>query len=72
MESEAVLYDRTDGKLLYVASAEKDPLTMKVVVESNVYVQKLKETINEAVSVFKIDRQALQDKRRYELVRGKI
>lgn len=72
LESEAVLYDRTDGKLLYVASAEKDPLTMKVVVESNVYVQKLKKTINEAVSVFKMDRQALQDKRRYELVRGKI
>jgi len=72
LEAEAVLYDRTDRKLLYVAPAEKDPLTMKIVVESNVYVQKLKKTINEAVSVFKMDRQALQDKRRYELVRGKI
>jgi hypothetical protein len=72
LEPEAVLYDRTDGKLLYVASAEKDPTAMKVVVESNVYVQKLNKTINEAVSVFKMDRQALQDKRRYELVRGQI
>lgn len=72
LEAEAVLYDRKDGKLLFVSPSLEDPRRIKVVVESNVYVQKLKKTINEAVSVFKVDSEILRDRTKYELVRGKI
>lgn len=69
---EAVLYDRQDGKLLFVVSSLDDPRIIKVIVELDVMAKKLKNTINEATAVFKINKQALDNRRRYELVRGKI
>lgn len=70
--TQAVLYDLTDGKLLYVSPSEGDPRVVKVVVAMDVMEKKLKGTINEATSVFKLDKQALEDRTKYELVRGKI
>jgi len=72
MAPEAVLYDQADGKLLYVVSSIDDPRSIKVVVEIDVMSKKLQNTANEATSVFKINKQALRDRTRYELVSGKI
>lgn len=68
-EPQSVLYDTTDGKLLYVYPSQTDPRKIKVVVEQGVYESKLKRVINKASTVFKIDGKALEDATRYEKVR---
>jgi len=68
---EAVYFDTTDGKILFTspAIAEDDPRKIKIVVELEVYSAKLKQTINEAGTVFKIEENALQDTKRYVKIR---
>jgi len=68
-EPEKVLYDTTDGKLLYVYPSLTDPRHIKVVVEQDVYDKKLKGSHNMVNTVFKIDGNALEDEIRYEKVR---
>jgi len=68
-DPERVLYDTTDGKLLYVYPSLTDPRHIKVVVEQGVYDKKLKGSNNVVNTVFKIDGNALEDEVRYERVR---
>jgi len=71
LSPEAVYYDTTDGKILYVqkALAIDDERKIKIVVALDVYAAKLKKTINETSTVFKIDGNALEDTTRYERIR---
>lgn len=69
MAPEAVYYDTTNGKLLYVQEALEDPRKIKVVVELDSYAQKLKQTVNLVNTVFKIEGNALEDRTRYIKVR---
>ncbi|NVO00027.1 MAG: minor capsid protein [Geobacteraceae bacterium] len=66
---EIKLYDKTDGKLLYVYPSSADPRKIKIVVKPDVYDGKLKKVVNEVNSVFKVDGQALEDRTRYEEIK---
>lgn len=66
---ETVLYDNLDGKLLYVHPALDDPRKIKIVVEQDVTDKKLDNIMNQAVTVFKIDSNALADVKRYKKIR---
>jgi len=70
--AEVALYDLTDGKVLLVAPSITDPRKIKVVVALDVESKKLDDVVNEAVTVFKVNKQALLDETRYEVIRGKV
>lgn len=66
---EKILYDKTSGRLLYVYPSIDDPRKIKIVVEQDSYDDKLKRTVNDVVTVFKIDGNALGDRTKYDEVK---
>lgn len=70
-DPEMKLYDNVTGKLLYIVTAVNDPRKIKIVVETDAYIDKLKRTVNAVVSVFKIDGNALEDRTKYMPVKKK-
>lgn len=69
MRHEAVLYDRDDGRLLYVLPGGDRKI--KVVVAPD-WRAKGRGTLNSARAVFKVGDDALRDPRRYAIVRGQV
>jgi SPP1 gp7 family putative phage head morphogenesis protein len=64
-QPEQKLYDNVTGKILYVYPSIDDPRKIKIVVEPDVYQNKLKAIVNNVSTVFKIDGLALEDRTRY-------
>lgn len=69
LSAERVLYDKTDGNILFVMPSEDDPKNIKVTIKTDFYEKKLKQKINSTRSVFKVGVSALDDKTRYEVIR---
>jgi len=69
LSPERVLYDKTDGNILFVMPSADDPRNIKVTIKTDFYEKKLKQKINSARSVFKVGAAALDDKTRYEVIR---
>jgi len=67
--AERVLYDKTDGNILFVMPSEDEPRNIKVTVKTDFYEKKLKQKINSVRSVFKVGASALDDRTRYEVIR---
>jgi len=63
-----VLYDADTGKLLYVLPSLTDSRSVKIVIALDYYVGKQKKSLNVARSAFKIDANALLDRRRYKIL----
>lgn len=61
-----VLYDVDTGKLLYVLPSLTDSRSVKIVIALDYYIGKQKKVMNLARSAFKIDANALLDRRRYK------
>ncbi len=69
LSAERVLYDITDGNILFVMPSEDDPRNVKVTVKTDFYEKRLKRKINSVRSVFKVGAAALDDRSRYEVIR---
>jgi hypothetical protein len=70
MQPEAVLYDNTDGRLLYVLPG--DDRKIKVVVAPDYWDKQQKATLNSVRTVFSTGSLALKDKTRYTVIRGQV
>jgi hypothetical protein len=64
-----VLLDLDTGKLLYVLPSLTDDRSIKIVIEMDFAVGKPKTRLNLARSAFKINGNALLDRRRYRVIR---
>lgn len=72
LEREAVLYDNETGNVLYVLTPlADDPRKVKAVVALD-YRAKGKDAANSVRSVFKVGKEALLDRRRYEVIDGAV
>jgi len=63
-----VLYDNDTGKVLYVLPSLTDSRSVKIVIALDYYIGKQKKVLNLARSAFKIDANALLDRRRYKVL----
>lgn len=68
----AVLYDAETGNLLYVLDSANNSSKQNLVVQMDFVSGTRKKKINLVKTAFKIDSQDLQNKARYQVVRGKI
>jgi len=64
----AVLYDNDTEKVLYVLPSLTDSRSVKIVIALDYYIGKQKKALNLARSAFKIDANALLDRRRYKVL----
>jgi len=67
----AILYDNDSGNVLYVLPSAGDD-TIKIVVTPNYWDKKARQSINSTRSVFKVGKIALQDRKKYTVIDGKI
>lgn len=71
-EEKAVLYDNDSGNILYVLPPASGEKKIKVVVKPDYWDTKAKETVASSRAAFKIDVEALMDRRKYTVIDGEI